>query len=137
MPASRGVGDYKNLSRAPPNFRPLPSPVRPMKYRILAFALAGVLVACATSTTSTGRRQFVGAVSQAQLEQLGAQAFTEAKQKGPLGNDARQNAYVRCVVDAIVAQLPAQQRRIAWETAVFVQDEPNAYALPGGKVGVN
>jgi predicted Zn-dependent protease len=108
-----------------------------MKYRILAFALAGVLVACATSTTSTGRRQFVGAVSQAQLEQLGAQAFTEAKQKGPLGNDARQNAYVRCVVDAIVAQLPAQQRRIAWETAVFVQDEPNAYALPGGKVGVN
>src|SRR5690606_29673202 len=44
---------------------------------------------------------------------------------------------VRCVVDAIVAQLPAQQRRIAWETAVFVQDEPNAYALPGGKVGVN
>ena len=79
----------------------------------------------------------MGAVSQAQLNQLGAQAFTEAKQKGPLSTDARQNAYVRCVVDALVRQLPPGQQTIAWETAVFAQKEPNAYALPGGKVGVN
>jgi predicted Zn-dependent protease len=108
-----------------------------MRNAILAIAMAGALVACATTTSSTGRKQYVGGVSQAQLDQLGAQAFTEAKQKGPLSKDAKQNAYVRCVVDAIVAQLPAQQRQIAWETAVFAQDEPNAFALPGGKVGVN
>lgn len=108
-----------------------------MKNGILAIAMVGVLVACATTTSSTGRKQYVGAVSQEQLNQLGAQAFTEAKQKGPLSQDAKQNAYVRCVVDAIVQQLPAQQRAIAWETAVFSQNEPNAFALPGGKVGVN
>lgn len=108
-----------------------------MKNGLLAIAMAGVLVACATTTSSTGRKQYVGAVSQEQLNQLGAQAFTEAKQKGPLSRDAKQNAYVRCVVDAIVRQLPAQQRQIAWETAVFAQNEPNAFALPGGKVGVN
>lgn len=108
-----------------------------MKHGVLALAMVGVLAACATTTSSTGRTQYVGAVSQAQLNQLGEQAFTEAKQKGPLSHDARQNAYVRCVVDSLVRELPAQQRQIAWETAVFAQDEPNAFALPGGKVGVN
>ena len=108
-----------------------------MRHAIAALVIAASVAACATSTTSTGRTQYVGAVSQAQLNQLGAQAFTEAKQKGPLSTDARQNAYVRCVVDALVRQLPPDQQTIAWETAVFAQKEPNAYALPGGKVGVN
>jgi len=108
-----------------------------MKQWVLGLAVAAVLSACATTTSSTGRRQYVGGVSQAELNQLGAQAFTEAKNKGPLSTDAKQNTYVRCVVDALVRQLPADQRQIAWETAVFSQSEPNAFALPGGKVGVN
>lgn len=108
-----------------------------MKHLITMVVVATLLAACATTTTSTGRRQYVGAVSQDQLNQLGAQAFTEAKQKGPLSTDARQNAYVRCVVDALVRQLPADQQRMAWESAVFAEKEPNAYALPGGKVGIN
>ncbi|WP_411833497.1 M48 family metallopeptidase [Pseudoxanthomonas mexicana] len=108
-----------------------------MKKWLLCLAVAAAVTACATTTSSTGRKQYVGGVSQAQLDQLGAQAFTEAKQKGPLSTDARQNAYVRCVVDALVRQLPPEQRQVAWETAVFSQDEPNAFALPGGKVGVN
>ncbi|TWG89427.1 peptidase M48-like protein [Luteimonas sp. J16] len=108
-----------------------------MKHILTVLVAVAVLAACATTTSSTGRRQYVGAVSQEQLNQLGAQAFTEARQKGPLSNDARQNAYVRCVVDALVRQLPADQQRLAWETAVFAENEPNAYALPGGKVGIN
>ncbi|SEM24887.1 Peptidase family M48 [Pseudoxanthomonas sp. GM95] len=104
----------------------------------LAASLIAVLVAsCATTTSSTGRRQNVGAVSQQQLDQLGAQAFAEAKQKQKVSSDPKQNAYVRCVVTALVAQLPAEQRSISWETAVFIDDEANAFALPGGKVGVN
>lgn len=108
-----------------------------MKHILLSLLVVAVLASCATTTSSTGRRQYVGGVSQDQLNQLGAQAFTEAKQKGPLSTDAKQNAYVRCVVNALVQQLPAQQRAIQWETAVFSEKEPNAYALPGGKVGVN
>ena len=41
------------------------------------------------------------------------------------------------MVNALVRELPAEQRQIAWEAAVFVDDNPNAFALPGGKVGVN
>lgn len=108
-----------------------------MRHTIASLVIVASLAACATTTSSTGRTQYVGAVSQQQLDQLGAQAFTEAKQKGPLATDARQNAYVRCVVDALVRQLPANQRGFAWESAVFAVNEPNAYALPGGKVGIN
>jgi predicted Zn-dependent protease len=108
-----------------------------MKRWFLSAAILAVLAGCATTTSSTGRTQLVGGVSQEQLNQLGVQAFTEAKSKGPLSNDAKQNAYVRCVVNALVRQLPAQNQSVAWETAVFADKEPNAFALPGGKVGVN
>lgn len=108
-----------------------------MKHWILSAAIIAGLAACATTTSSTGRKQYVGGVSQQQLNQLGAQAFTEAKSKGPLSNDAKQNGYVRCVVNALVRQLPQQTQGVSWETAVFANNEPNAFALPGGKVGVN
>jgi predicted Zn-dependent protease len=108
-----------------------------MKLRILGTAMVLGLTACATTTSPTGRTQMVGGVSQAQLDQLGAQAFAETKAKETLNKDARQNAYVTCVVNALVRQLPPEQRSVAWETAVFTDNEPNAFALPGGKVGVN
>jgi predicted Zn-dependent protease len=108
-----------------------------MKHFFSAAIIALVLVACATTTSPTGRRQVVGGVSQAQLDQLGAQAFTETKSKQKLSTDSRQNAYVQCVVNALVAELPQQYRQVRWEAALFAEQEPNAFALPGGKVGVN
>ncbi len=107
-----------------------------MKTLVLSVAIACVVTACATTTSPTGRTQMVGAVSQQELNQLGAQAFAEAKSKGPISNNAKQNAYVRCVVSAITRQLPPQAQA-GWETALFANQEPNAFALPGGKVGVN
>ncbi|HBK45488.1 MAG TPA: peptidase [Xanthomonadaceae bacterium] len=108
-----------------------------MKSILLGVLVAVAVAGCATTTSPTGRRQVVGGVSQQQLDQLGAQAFAETKAKQKTSTDARQNAYVQCVVGALVAQLPAQWRQTRWETALFVDAEPNAFALPGGKVGVN
>jgi predicted Zn-dependent protease len=107
-----------------------------MKSPLLGIALVCALTACATTTSPTGRTQQVGAVSQQELDQLGAKAFAEAKAKMPQSTDARQTAYVRCVVGALVRELPPQWQQGGWETAVFVNPEPNAFALPGGKVGV-
>jgi predicted Zn-dependent protease len=107
-----------------------------MRAILLSIAVAATVAACATTTSPTGRRQYVGAVSQAELDQLGAQAFAEMKAKTPQSGDARQTAYVRCIVNDIVAVLPAEWRRTGWETALFAADEANAFALPGGKVGV-
>lgn len=107
-----------------------------MKPILLGLSMAAVLAACATTTSPTGRKQYVGAVPQAQLDQIGAQEFAKAKQQMPLSNDPRQNAYVRCVVDNLTRELPPGWQA-QWETALFVDDSPNAFALPGGKVGVN
>lgn len=108
-----------------------------MKPLLLGLALAAAAAGCATTTSPTGRTQYVGAVSQQQLDALGAQAFAEAKAKMPQSSDVRQTGYVRCVVSALVRELPANWQGAGWETAVFVDAEPNAFALPGGKVGVN
>ncbi len=108
-----------------------------MKSMLLSAIVALALTACATTTSPTGRRQVVGGVSQQQLDQLGAQSFAETKAKEKVSGNGKQNAYVQCVVNALVAQLPPQWRSTRWETALFVDDEPNAFALPGGKVGVN
>src|SRR5688572_21750119 len=107
-----------------------------MKHSLLAVSIVVLVAACATTTSPTGRRQTVGAVSQEQLNQLGAQAFAEAKASKPQSKDARETAYVRCVVNAITRELPAGWQA-NWETALFVDSSPNAFALPGGKVGIN
>lgn len=105
------------------------------KTLLLATAIAATIAACATTTSPTGRKQYVGAVSQEQLNQLGAQAFAQMKAEKPQTSSASQRNYVNCVTNAIVAQLPASAR-VGWEAAVFVDEDPNAFALPGGKVGV-
>jgi len=111
-----------------------------MRLKQLGLAVAIVAVlglgACATTTSPTGRTQYM-AYSDSELNQMGAQAFAEMKSKQKVQTGGQQNAYVQCVVNALVAQLPPEWRQIQWETAVFVDDSPNAFALPGGKVGVN
>lgn len=106
------------------------------KNLLLCAAIALVISACATTTSPTGRRQVVGAVSEAQLTELGAKAFDEAKAKTPQSRDSKQTAYVRCVVNSIVRQLPADWQKLQWDVALFEDSEANAFALPGGKVGV-
>ena len=110
----------------------MPQRLKPI---VLAGAIAAAVVACATTTSPTGRTQYVGAVSQEQLNQLGAQAFAEVKSQKRQSTDGGQVRYVQCVVSTITRQLPANWQG-GWESAVFVDPEPNAFALPGGKVGV-
>jgi predicted Zn-dependent protease len=107
-----------------------------MKNVVLGLSIAVLATACATTTSPTGRSQRVGAVSQEQLNQMGAEAFAQAKAKTPQSTNAGQTAYVRCVVSAITRQLPSGWQA-NWETALFVDTSPNAFALPGGKVGIN
>lgn len=98
---------------------------------VLVLAL---LTGCVTSPT--GRNQFI-AVSDAQMDQLGATAFEQMKQNTKLARDAGKLATANCVVDALKGALPPNAQRMAWEVQVFEDASPNAFALPGGKMGVN
>jgi predicted Zn-dependent protease len=107
-----------------------------MKVRRIALVtfLLATLSACATSPT--GRRQVL-MMSDTQMNQMGALAFDKMKTTDKVSRDARKIAYVGCVVRALTAELASPWRELPWETQVFAIDSPNAFALPGGKVGVN
>ena len=102
-------------------------------------ALAVVLVSCATSPL--GRSQFV-LVSDAEVSQAGVASFRDMQKKMPQSTDTQQVAYVNCVSSAIVGAIPRLQAagklRIppSWEVSVFNSKDVNAFALPGGKIGV-
>jgi len=104
-------------------------------YKLLRVALwVALLSACATAPS--GRSQML-LYSDAQMDQLGSASFDRLKSEGTIARDPAREAYVQCVVNALVAQLPGEWRDTPWEVRVFKDDSANAFALPGGKVGVN
>lgn len=99
-------------------------------------ALLFVALAAGCATTPTGRSQLI-LVEDSAMDRMGATAFDQIKTSGRLANDPAATRYVRCVADALVRVLPTHERQQAWEIVVIQDDTPNAFALPGGKVGVH
>lgn len=95
--------------------------------------LAYTLVAC--STSPTGRQQLTLFPS-AELNRMGIAAFDEMREETPVSTDAATNRYVTCITDALLAQVEGRDRGLDWEMVVFEDDAVNAFALPGGKMGV-
>lgn len=85
-------------------------------------------------TSPTGRSQFI-MVDDRQMASQGAQVFSQIKQKMPLQQSPVTNRRVDCVADALLWQLP-QNERDGWEVRVFSSKDTNAFALPGKKIGV-
>lgn len=100
---------------------------------LLILAGMAVLQLLACTTSPTGRSQLI-LVSDEQIGQMGAQAFSQYKQENKLSTNAKINRYVNCVANAVTPQAPG---RYNWEVAVFDEEAVNAFALPGGKIGVN
>lgn len=101
---------------------------------VLAASLLAALAACAT--TPTGRSQMI-LVSDGEIERMGATAFEKMRTSEKPSRDAAMNRRADCVTRAIIAQLEPDWRKRAWEVQVFEDAALNAFALPGGKVGVN
>lgn len=91
-------------------------------------------VACATSPT--GRSQ-LNLVPDSQMNALGAQAFQEMKTQIPVEGDPRLNQYVQCVAAPITKISEDRTGVSEWEVVVFRDPSANAFALPGGKIGVH
>lgn len=103
--------------------------------RTILIALATLwLAGCATSPT--GRSQLM-LVSDAQMSQLGIAAFSQMQKQGKFADAPREQAYARCVADALVRVLPPPWNTQAWEVQIIGDDTANAFALPGGRIGVN
>jgi predicted Zn-dependent protease len=95
--------------------------------------LGATLAGCATAP-ETGRSQLL-LVDSDQEAKLGLQAFQEIKSETPISRDPKKNAQLQSVGKRIarVAKLPNAR----WEFVLFDDPkQPNAFALPGGKVGI-
>lgn len=99
-------------------------------FRTAAVALTAAAIVAACVTSPTGRRQ-LRLVSDAEMSQMGIAAFQQLKQETPPTRDARVNSYVQCVSTAITREVGGN-----WEVQVFESKDVNAFALPGGKIGV-
>lgn len=97
---------------------------------VAAFALGG----CYT-VPETGRQAFI--LPMFDDAALGAQAFAEIKAQEKLSTNAADKARVERVGRRIAAAVGDRMPGAQWEFVVFdEEDTVNAFALPGGKVGV-
>src|SRR3989344_2912121 len=101
---------------------------------IRAALLVVLINGCATSPA--GRRQ-VMLVPDSQMNAMGSQSFQQMKQQTPIESDPATNRYVQCVAMAIAHEAREQTNVSDWEVVVFRDKTANAFALPGGKIGVH
>ena len=98
--------------------------------------LAAALLASDCATSPLGRRQ-LAFFPDSQLSEMGAAAFKQVKSETRVSTDPGANNYVRCVANSITSVVnPADAIARGWEVQVFADDDANAFALPGGKIGV-
>lgn len=99
--------------------------------------LTAAVMVCALQCTTVpdlGRSQLMS-VSAGEETRLGLEAFAQYKKKARVSRDRALAERVRRIGQrlAAVASVPGAQ----WEFVLFEDSEPNAFAVPGGKVGVN
>ncbi|SFC94090.1 M48 family metallopeptidase [Pseudoalteromonas denitrificans] len=105
-----------------------------MKKTLIAFVTLATLVGCKTSPT--GRTQ-IALYSDTQMNKMGVQSFEQLKADKAINTDVKINRYVQCVADNVISVLPTKYTNQQWEVVVFEDDSANAFALPGGKIGVH
>lgn len=99
----------------------------------VSLVLAGMLAGCSTAPV-TGRQQLV-LVPEEQAAELGQQAYQEILSTKGVSSDPQLNDVVQRVGQRL-AQV-SQEPDLDWQFNVIKDDTPNAFALPGGYVGVH
>jgi predicted Zn-dependent protease len=99
---------------------------------LLALIMIASMAGC--DETPTGRNQ-LSLIPDKKLASMGAKAFADLKRTHRVATDPRINGYVSCLVKSIVNTMPASDQN--WEVAIFDDPSPNAFALPGNKIGIN
>jgi predicted Zn-dependent protease len=100
--------------------------------RVLATVVICVSMLAACATSPSGRSQLMF-MPESEMTQMGLQAFDNIKKETPVDRNVTTNAYVQCVGQAITREVG----RGDWEIVVFEDQDANAFALPGNKIGVN
>lgn len=106
-----------------------------MQFSKLLIALIFSIIAASCSTSPTGRGQLIFK-SDAELEAQAASTFNAYRATLPLATDRAKIDFVHCVAQAVVSELDPPYSDFEWELAIFESPQVNAFAMPGGKIGV-
>lgn len=96
-------------------------------------AASVILIAC-TTVPDSGRRS-LNFIPSSHLSEMGLTEFEKMKTQKRLSQNSTQLAAVDRVARRLMPVVPV--RNANWEFVLFEDSTPNAFALPGGKVGVN
>lgn len=107
-----------------------------MKYRVACLVAVTLFTATGCVTNPVTGERNLGLVSGEQEVQLGEQNFQPTQQitGGPFDRDPELTRYVQRVGQKVAAQ---SERQLPYEFVVINSGVPNAWALPGGKIGIN
>ena len=94
---------------------------------LLAFGITVLAGAPADAQFSTSKREIERAV---RVEWL------QMKRSLPRPEDPAIQAFVQCIADSLIATLDEPYASMDWEVVVFDDESLNAFAMPGGKIGV-
>jgi predicted Zn-dependent protease len=104
--------------------------------RSLAATLVLAAFAAGCSSSPLGRKQLM-ILPDSQVNQMGIQSFDEMKKQVPVETDPAIVNYVRCIAVPISQKVDSADVGVKdWEIVVFRDNQVNAFALPGGKIGV-
>lgn len=104
-----------------------------MRYIITGIAVTAFVTACATSPE--GRKQ-LALLPDDQIDNMGIQSFEQIKKETPTTNNKHTQLYVECIADRIIPHVTQNPDPSQWEVVVFEDEQANAFALPGYKIGV-
>lgn len=107
-----------------------------MNLRLLScLAFASVALSGCYTNPVTGRQSLV-LISPGEELTLGQQSFAEISRTEKTSKNTVHNERVKRVGERIAKAVGDQMPNAKWEFVVFESKEANAFALPGGKVGV-
>lgn len=107
--------------------------VSPLLLPVVILVATVVVVACRT-VPETGRSQF-NVMNPAKEASLGLSEFKKIKDSKKISTNPTYNSLVQRVGTRLSKVMPVENAE--WEFVVFEDPSPNAFALPGGKVGVH
>lgn len=100
---------------------------------VLVLVLGSLALSACATAPYTGRRQLM-LTSQGQENTLGYQAFSQIRHQYQPAKDPQTTDMVNRVGRRVAEA--ANRPDYKWEFVVFQDDTPNAFCLPGGKVGI-
>jgi len=101
----------------------------------LHVVISTLLFSCATPSAIDHAGHIHHSEASTSLQQQGQQAFSQMKQQKKISSNESYNAQLQRVGRRLLKVIPTKTPN--WEFVVFQDPTPNAFALPGGKVGVH